>query len=135
MRTVLPISMAALLLIQAVSGSCWQPTRACIGLETARGVASTHSCCETGCEDEGEGNSTEGPCGCDLECSGICTYLGSEKIDFDSAQLIVAFAHALVQSALADSQSVPTNWTQILCGTSEIEPPLRLHLLHQTLLI
>ena len=134
MRTILPFLMAALLLIQAVSGSCWQPARACVGLQTAADLACTHKCCDSGCEDSGEDKPSQDPCKCRLECSGICTFLAPEKPQIDSAQLSVAFDYPAAHSALADRQADYGFGTAVALGAAEFQPPLRLHLLHQVLL-
>lgn len=133
MRTILPLSMAALLLIQSVSGSCWQPARACIDLETIE-VACTHRCCDSGCEGSGEKRPSQGPCKCRLECSGVCTFLAPEQFQIDSAQVSVAFDYLAAHSAPADIQADYGFWGELACGAAEFQPPLRLHLLHQVLL-
>lgn len=136
MRAFSSFLMAGLLTIQAVSGWCWHPARDCTGLETSTVPAAwTVKCCDGDCEGAHEGEPSQDPCECRLECSGICTFVPPEKTQIDAPQLAVCFDHLAVCPALADSQAVSTNWTQVTYGASELEPPLRLHLLHQTLLI
>ena len=136
MRAFSSILMASLLLIQAVSGWCWHPARDCTGLGlSAAPVAWTVRCCNCDREGAKEEEPSQAPCRCRLECSGICTYVPPVKTQIDAPQLVVDFDHLAISPALADSQAVSTNWTQVAYGASELAPPLRLHLLHQTLLI
>ena len=134
MRTILPLSMAAMLLIQSVSGSCWQPARACIGLETAAELGCTDRCCDSGCEGNEENKPSQDPCNCRLECSGICTFLAPEQFQINSAHLCVAFEYLAAHSALAGGQADGGFRTTEAFGAVKFQPPLRLHLLHQVLL-
>lgn len=134
MRKILPISMAALLLIQAVFGLCWQPARACIDLETAAELVCAHRCCDSGCEGNEEGTPSQAPCKCHLECSGICTFLAPEKPQVDSVKLVVALDDLSAYSALIDMRADGGYWTELAFGPAKFPPPLRLHLLHQVML-
>ena len=136
MRAVSSILMASLLFIQAVSGWCWHPAREGTGLDNSVApIESTVRCCDRDCEDAREGEPSQDPCKCRLECSGVCTFLPPEKTLIDAPQLVAGFDHLSVFPALAESQDVSANWTRVVHGPSELEPPLRLHLLHQSLLI
>jgi hypothetical protein len=137
MRAFSSILMAGLLTIQAVSGWCWHPARDCAGLEASTAPAEwTVKCCDGDCKGAHDGEPSQSPCKCRLECSGVCTFVPPEKTQVDAnPQPANGFDQLAVSTALADSQAVPTNWTQVFCGTSELQSPLRLHLLHQILLI
>lgn len=136
MRAVSSSLMVGLLIIQAVSGWCWHPARNCTGLESSVApVAWTIRCCDGDCEGAREREPSQDPCKCRLECSGVCTFVPPEKTQIDAPQLVVGFDHLAVSPALTDSQAVSAFWTEVARGRSELEPPLRLHLLHQILLI
>jgi hypothetical protein len=134
MHRVLQISMAALLLIQAVSGSCWQPARSCIDRETpACHIAAIADGCD--CDDSQNKRPSQDPCNCPLECSGICTFLAPESVQHDFAHLIVAFDWLASQSITVDRQDEFPSLNELIIGCVESELPLRLHLLHQIQLI
>lgn len=134
MRAVSSNLMAGLLLIQALSGWCWQSARERIALEaSAVQVMSTERCCD--CEESGDEDPSQAPCKCRLECSGICTFVPPEKTQLDLPQLVVGFDHLAVAVALADSQIVSAFWTEVAGGPSELKSQLPLYLLHQILLI
>lgn len=132
MRAVSTILMVSLLLIQALSGWCWHAARDRTGLETS--VATVKSC-DGDCEDASEEEPSQDPCKCRLECSGICTFVPPEKTLADAPQLVVGFDHLAIYPVLAGSQAVIGFWTEVARGPSDLERPLRLHLLHQILLI
>jgi|GEM_PF-4049109 len=136
MRAVSSILMAGLLLIQAVSGWCWHSARDYARLGTsASPKAWSVSCCDGDCEGTQDGEPSQDPCKCRLECSGICTFVPPEKTQIDAPLLAVGFDHLAVSPALADSLALSTRWTQVVFGASKTEPPLRLYLLHQSILI
>jgi len=136
MRAFSSMLMAGLLCIQAVSGWCWHDARDCTGFEaTIAPMVWTGSCCDGDCHGSRDGGPSQDPCKGRLECSGICTFVPPEKTQIDAPLLTVGFDQLAVSPALADSLTVATRWTQVVFGTSKTEPPLRLYLLHQSILI
>ena len=81
---------------------------------------------------ESESKLPQKPCKGHGECQGICTYLVPQKVQIDSPQ---AFAPFDLVAIVADTQIASAARWELACCQIEIEPPLRLHLLHQTLLI
>jgi hypothetical protein len=124
-------SMAVLLLIQALSGSCWQPARECTA---ERGqMAKPARCCEHGCpHDERQ---VPAPCKCPRECHGICTYVIPEKSEIDRSDVSVAFDSFTLPAATAYTNLVNDSEWQFDSGPAKPEPAVRLHLFHQVLLI
>ena len=154
MHTILSSLVAAALSILALLGCSWHRVHGCAVCETTqRGGASPEvspamCCCqhdahhdEDDCSQAGDaqrgghGPSHQAPCKCQIDCCGTCAFLPSSRAvsldrqsapsDYVAATLPVL---ATSQSTRAMSRLLGSGWTR---GT----PPLRLHLLHQILLI
>jgi hypothetical protein len=92
--------------------------------------ASLGFCCD--CRDERDARSNEPPdepCRCRLECHGTCVYVPPQKTQID-APLTAAFVDAVqaLQPLLLDRHDTT-------CPGHFSDAPLRVHLLHQILLI
>ena len=128
--------MAAWLLTLAVSGWCCHRPFGCEGVQ--RNAASvTHtigSCCKC-CNSQTSAASTA-PCNCRWgECQGVCTYLPPQRTQVDTQHVLLPFDFAAIISALGDAQvAVALSWERAY-HPIRFEPSLRLHLLHQILLI
>ena len=129
MQALSSISMACLLFLQAVSGCCWQ--RECV--DGAATITPPTKRCADDCHDT---QHSQKPCEGKLECHGVCTYLMPERTLVDSSDgsvsLDVVFLPALASSHV--TLSVASGWV-FAHGPSTVEPPVRLHLFHQVLLI
>jgi hypothetical protein len=127
--------MSVLLVIHAMLGCCWHHAHACVGQEaSAQPTAHGSSCCQHhDCPQRQE--QPAAPCGCKIECQGVCIYLPTQKVLIDNSPLAVAFEFAAVDRTL-DGSHVPTaiSW-EVASGAIASSPPLRLHLMHQILLI
>jgi hypothetical protein len=65
----------------------------------------------------------------------VCIYVPSQKVQLDSPELIVPLDFVAVLTAFSDMQQASTAPWEISRGPTAVSPPLRLHLLHQILLI
>jgi hypothetical protein len=125
--------MAAALVIHAVLGCGWPYAQGCpcCDTETTESAAATAGCKHEHC-DGPTGKQRQGPCNCRLQCAQHCSYLPPQKTPIDFTRLAVSFDVPLLMAAFAQGQG---GLAMSACGPEELEPPLRLHLLHQILLI
>ena len=127
MHAVLSKLMASLLLVQSLSGwCCHRPGSANLALPMSQVIAGCPHCCQPR-----PAQPPAFPVKCQ-ECFGVCTYVPPQKAQFDSPQLVVPAN--IVPAVVAADLSLASRNTQ-LGGPSELEPPLRLHLMHQILLV
>lgn len=120
---------ASLLLVQALSGWCYE--RAEVG-SAAQGQV-VHCCGHDDCALGHEGQS-EDPCPSESECHGFCTYVTSVGPQLDVLQVSLADCIWFVPSRL-DSGIIGAPCRNGQADVGLHEPPLRLHLLHQILLV
>ncbi|MBL9122402.1 MAG: hypothetical protein JNG90_02135 [Planctomycetaceae bacterium] len=130
-------TIAAVLLIHAVLGCCWQHARQAIA-EAATNISVADTCCHQ--HDAPEHSAPQQPCDCRWECHATCVYL-ADKPTFEMQSLVAAFAGDLGLFAVP----APVDWATVGSRASRARahesaalgarPPLRLHLLHQLLLI
>lgn len=133
MRQVVSSFVAVLLLIQAMSGWCWQPSRDCGHCDAAKVRVSQPCCGGHGC-DKGQEEEPQAPCQHELECHGFCTYSLPDKTEIDSPDLVAALDFVGIDSAVANTRPLATvRWS--LDGPHDSRLPLRLHLYYQILLI
>lgn len=134
MQVVLSNLMAAVLFIHAVLGCCRHPSLACASCNDPTAQASrAASCCKQHRSENGQGEQRQAPCKCKVECRGVCTYLPPQKTQLDCQPALLPFdLLALNPASTAGPSALP--W-EVLRGSLALEPPLRLHLLHQILLI
>lgn len=130
MHAFFSISLACLLFLQAVSGWCWQCPHDC--MPCGDRVAQPTKSCSHDCDHEQQ---SEGPCKCNLECHGICTYLQPEKTQVDSPVELVSWDIVAITTASTDLAHGSALAWELAQSRGELEPPLRLHLFHQVLLI
>ena len=133
--------IAALLLIHAVLGCCWQHARQANSADHPNRVSA--SCCthshptgSTGHEHSAPGQ----PCDCRWECHATCVYL-VDKASFDSQLLASEFLGFVLPLAIVQ----PADLDLIGLGSSPgkspgdalscAQPALRLHVLNQLWLI
>lgn len=119
---------ASLLLVQVLTGWCWRcaaESPAC----TAHAQAASHCHCNHESED-----SSEAPADCPRECQGVCVYLTAGNVHLDLTLLDYAFTFGVVPADLSCSQVSAVHWERAGDFTP-LRAPLRLHLLHQLLLI
>jgi len=135
MRTFLTILVAATLLGHALIECNWHSGNTCSGCGTDVASAMVPpACCEHRSPTaDGQRPSPDRPCDCQLNGGG-CDYLPPQKTLLDAWQLLSPLdAVALASPSCQDS--LPGRLWQRAGGRGDPEPPLRLHLLHQILLI
>lgn len=138
MQAVVSSLTAVLLFIHTVFGCCWHHAHVCQQQPIAA-AATTAGCCQHRHHHEGpqqsESNPHEQPGNCQVNCHGTCNYTVPQKVRVDSPLSIASIdlwptAGALCQSHLVSAIAWEAAGLQPLP-----EQPLRLHLLHQLLLI
>ena len=135
MDRVFTSAIAALLFIHTACGCCWYNAHknAACGHPHLPGLAGT--CCQHDNRATDGDESSDGPCRCRLECQGVCTYLPPQKAQIDPPHLSIPFDLPAPPSASADAHFASAWRGEFASGPIEPRPPLRLHLLHQILLI
>jgi len=138
MRFVFASLVASSLLIHAVLGCCWHAGRERATSEF--NVACSHhahgDCCDHHADHDGDADhgDSHGPCDGKSHCHGLCTYLPVQKAQVDTQQLDLPMDFAAILPATCDAQLAGSS-KFLLLREPAAEPPLRLHLLHQILLI
>ena len=136
MRPILANLTAALLLLQAASGGCWQRPEGC------EDVASSRALVDSGCNDSCShcplglpSDESQEPCDCESECHGVCNYTLPEHVP--SEGLGKAWVSVAADVDLGFLASVRTSIAarQHDFGRPTPFSPHRLHLLHQVILI
>ena len=129
---------ASMLLIQALTGWCWHCPCACApaAQSAADGLPANEGCkC---CEHERQGTSDRhfpsAPDNGRLQCHGICVYVATEKAPIVGPDLVRASDMPALASSRLLSTGVDQAW-EIAHEPLKSGPPLRLHLLHQIMLI
>ena len=135
MQAALSNLMAALLLIQALTGWCCYHPCASTAVQTTTLVQSHRPSCCDDCDDESRpAPKPTAPCRCQ-DCLGFCTYVPTDKAQVDCPQLVVPIDSLAFVPILADSHMSGMFFGDVAKGPPVAEPPLRLHLLHQVILI
>ena len=125
--------MTGLLLIQAFTGWCWQCPRDEGPVSRASGALLVSDACnDDHCGNHSDEKCPPGPCKCPPKCDGVCTYVSAEKTQIDGPQLVLPFEIVTLDSAASPLAADPWGCTR---DSVRAEPPLRLHLLHQIILI
>ncbi len=126
--------MAGTLLLHAAMGCCWSHLHACTQCENEATVCA-ESCCPHETADHSQDHqSHHTPSPCHSQCHGVCTYLPVQKTHLDAPDMAAPFDFAAPVIAAVDSQRNDLlSWEQgrlVAAG-----PPVRLHLLHQLILV
>ena len=141
MRAIVCNLMSALLLVHALIGCCRHREHNAAQHERIEAAqASATACCHHGhgcCGDETK--QAPAPCHCKLECRSLCIYLPTEKcvVDAGDLRLSIDFAlnhHGEFASAAIESMAASSFW-EYARAYDDTEPPVRLHLLHQIILV
>src|SRR5262249_42945648 len=129
--------MAALVLAQAVSGWCCHRPCHCLDGEVAElssigieGLAQSQCCHD---DHVGLVLNASSPCQCH-ECHGFCTFVTGSKQQIAQPNTGAALDTIATNSA-SDQTQFNAEWSQVPAASTHLVPPLRLHLLHQSLLI
>jgi hypothetical protein len=134
MRIIFSSMAAASLLFHAALGCCWhhEHDNAAIGDSSlAIAVEAAHD------HDHGDApadHNSNGPCKGHSRCHGSCNYLRVPKTQVDTQLSPIPFDFVAVDSLAGQSQT--GNLFRVEQAFAEFsEPPLRLHLLHQLILV
>jgi hypothetical protein len=135
-QALMSLLMAGLLLIQAITGWCCVPLRA-MTVEKCSSVSASIPpvcCCHQRQLPAGQSDEQPAPRDGKTTCHGFCIYVPHENFsDAAHGALIVSFFAIIPASVDAP---VVTTLAQDCCWKLAVdEPPLRLHLLHQVLVI
>lgn len=129
--------VAASLLLHAVFGCCWHhrhDTSCCDNSPVAQAV---EACCQHHRGDEcNDKHSLPSPAPCQggPHCLGDCNYLAVQKSHLDQVQFDVPLDFAIPNSPFFDVRFATAHGCDRLYEL-DTGPPLRLHLVHQILLI
>jgi hypothetical protein len=133
MRIFFSSLVAASLLIHAVLGCCWHHAQDLSGCgDTVAEQAVDAGCCHHDHGDQDHGQPSHAPC--KGHCQGLCTYLPVQKTQLDHQQLHAALDFAIIAPATGDAQ-IAAGFCLARAHETAAQPPLRLHLFHQILLI
>jgi hypothetical protein len=127
--------MVALVLAQAVSGWCCHRPCHCLDGEIAEASqdakeVGSHECCH----DDHLVLNASSHCQCH-ECQGFCTYVAGAKLQIVRPHTATGLDVAAMTADAAQTQRAVAQWSQISAASVHPGPPVRLHLLHQSLLI
>jgi hypothetical protein len=137
MRALFSSLVACALLMHAAVGCGWHHKHDAIGDNAVAVADSASECCHHS-HHEGDhqehGQPSQAPCDGHSHCQGLCNYLPVQKpqLDQSSVQLLPDFAVIAPATSKLHVESL-TSFAR--AWESASEPPLRLHLLHQILLI
>ncbi len=136
MQAALSNLISALLVIQSLTGWCCcsypcDPRAS----ETAKVTESRRPPCCDQCDDESrQAPKPNAPCRCH-ECLGFWVYVPTDRAQVDCSQLVVPFGLQTFAPIQADSHLSGVFFVERAGGPPVAGPPLRLHLLHQIILI
>jgi hypothetical protein len=126
---------AGLVCLHALLGCCWLHAQRCaLCPAEACQVAEHDGCCSHDRSERPGGHESDDPCQCRIECQGVCVYLPPEKAQIDCSDLTISFAICATPAWL-DGSHMDGLPGRPRGGWADSVPPLRLHLLHQVLLI
>jgi hypothetical protein len=135
MRTVVASLMVAVLAAQTVFGCCWHHAHWHLhGDRSLARAAPPVKCCQHH-QHESESQPPQEPCHNHDQCQGLSTFLLPQKVQIDASQCVASLDLPVIIPDQANGQvGSMFSWEVVGCSHT-IEPPVRLHLLHQTLLI
>jgi hypothetical protein len=141
MRAIVCNLMAALLLMHALVGCCRHHQHVAASHERVEAAeSSATACCHHGhgcCGQEEK--QAPAPCDCKLECKALCIYLPPEKCGVDAGDLSLsidlAFNHHPEGGSAAIEAAAENSAWEYTRACVAPEPPVRLHLLHQIILV
>lgn len=136
MRALVPNLTAVLLVIHAMIGCCHHPWHGDGEVEAASIRVSHCSCCghHGVSHDASEGPSEPG--NGERECHGVCSYIPTQRLQLGASAGGVDFSLAVMTPVHRSGRiAAPDERLEQLGIVDDSPPPLRLHLLHQILLI
>ena len=133
MRAAFSSLVSASLLIHAVLGCCWHHAHAGELLSSESVAGEPRDCCHHGAAPAE--HPSPSPCNDGPHCEGICTYLPAPKSLIDMSQFLALSDFAAILSVASDLPLSAMPAVERFVDPRGFKPPLRLHLLHQHLLI
>lgn len=154
MHPILSSFVAAMLSIHALLGCCWHHAQGCEVCDSVKHeavspeLALLTTCCQHAAEagrhdldrsghdqHAGQEQPHRAPCKCQIECRGTCAYLLTPRALTGDQKSTLSDCVAMIVPAITTGQSaLPLSWP-LGNSPANSEPPVRLHLLHQILLI
>ncbi len=131
MRRVFFSAVAVSLVGHALFGCC---AHHIVDLNDLRNVLADSDCCHHNDGETSQNHNPQCPCKDHSQCRGLCMYLPGPRVDLGSLKSLVQIDLAAVIPAVFDSQ-VATLIGMEQARQLNAEPPLRLHLFQQILLI
>jgi hypothetical protein len=127
--------LAGLLLIQSLTGWCDRPCHECLASGPPASEANpADDCCHHDAPLH-ENDRPHGPCPNKSECHGVCIYVPSQEAQIDLTQVALPIFCVAAMSAGTDPAILsPLSW-EALQRAALPEPPVRLYLLNQTILL
>lgn len=127
-----------LLIIHAMMGCChrhWHYSDECVA-ESHSICAVANLCCEACCRSHTPGDQPSEPCNGARECQGICSYLPTQRTVIDAPTCDESCDFVAVNPTILNGPMANAAFDWERANTAnESPPPLRLHLLHQIILI
>jgi hypothetical protein len=138
MRVIVSNLTVTMLLVHALVGCCRHHEHDCVRHDSATECVPVIAGCCDHCQSDchGQSDTPRGPEKCGCECLGVCTYLPPQKTLIDAPHLIISLDFLPVDPPLAEN--CPASASSLLEQTGSCSCPglpLRLHLLHQIILV
>jgi hypothetical protein len=134
MRVIVSNLTAAMLLVHALVGCCRYYEHNCGRHDFATDCVSVIAACCDHCH--GRNEAPTRPENCGFECQGVCTYLPPQKTFIDSPHSNISRDFLPLDPPLADNCLASASFLlEQSSSWSRPELPLRLHLLHQIILV
>lgn len=137
MRAFVSNLTAAMVLVHALVGCCRHQDHHFVGCDNTECSDSlVAGCCHS--DDAASSHENErpfAPCDCKLACKALCVSLPPEKALIDAGQSVRCIDVVAVASA---SGAISASTAHFYCDAMRVfhaEPPLRLHLMHQIILV
>lgn len=127
---------ASVLLLHALVGCGWHAADACHRCHASQATAwHAADCCGHEHDASVPNRPASLPCECHFQCHRTCISLPPQKIDVGDSHQALVVAFALADVPALGPQLVAASHCSPAGRRAHAEPPLGLHLLHQSLLI
>ena len=133
MRAAFSSLVSASLLVHALFGCCWHHAQACAFFSAEPVAAEPGDCCHHGAAPSE--HQSPSPCDKGTHCEGGCTYLPAPKSQVEMPRFLSPSDFVAILPVGTDAPFCAMRPAERSPKPHILEPPLRLHLLHQQLLI
>lgn len=135
MPRIVSILLAGSLLAHVALGCCGHVEHTCGRSQVSAAVLVAGECCGHCQQKPARPVDRDDPCKCRLECHGVCLFLPGATTQLDAPSAgNSSDVPTILAPAVTSSIAAALRWER-LCQRFKSEWPLRLHLLHQILLI